>query len=827
MPDGLRLPAQVTLQRVSLAGPFAHGTLSVAPARVPLQNATTAPVTVASTNLAPIVGDASGLAPAFGSGALTATVGKQVLDPGEATMIEIAGRVPARPGSYLTQLDVAADTGASASAPLRINVAASAVWGIGCMLFGLMLLGLLRLLSGEGDVQETARAAARARGELHSWLQREPPPLSRADAVAEIDRNLDEAARALARPRPLSVVDRRIQDATAALAAAHAAAAKLRDKLDAYPPGAAEVDDLTKDWGALQERMRRLAAPDAAGSGPVDGLAAHATILLGRARAQLVDLPLQWIAADLGPQLDRVRLAQLAGETDRARAMALSTRAWMRRAADDLERRLTLMMGLNLSSNGMIVSDAWVRRIAAGEELPPEQRAALLDRLAAADAVLAAGVTLADLAAAARDVGATETEATRDRAEVLKARVRRIAEAAGDEMSTDPMDAVMHEASLVAHPTVEQKAAALGQMLEVWRGRLGVVHDTAARTRMAAEIDAAEAAAGRRELAAVPPALHALQNEWQAYLPKHIAAAVAAAVAAVCRDWRDRYLQQLVETTNEVKLQSGHLEVVDWERRLDRARRGLQAVAPESATSPDDCLGPVGANGAEVIAVSQEAFTRAMTDVPIPLQTRLDAAQTSGTAAAIASVQRLMSEPRDLKLAVVTPEAELVAGGPVLFTLRDLDQNWRSGVGVQVDWGDGSPPLRTDAEQLLQGQRLEHRYATVGTVHPTVIAANHFNAVIEDAVAAADGPELGRSSTDLFVQQSPATTAERLADIFLTSQFGLALLIASVVYFWRYHAGPRVFGTSGFHYVEAFALGFAAYAAVSDMPKMLADLSFK
>src|ERR1700730_14924099 len=70
MPDGLQLPAHATLQRASLGGPFARGTLGVAPARVPLRNATTAPVAVASTSLAPIVDDASGLAPAFGSGAL-------------------------------------------------------------------------------------------------------------------------------------------------------------------------------------------------------------------------------------------------------------------------------------------------------------------------------------------------------------------------------------------------------------------------------------------------------------------------------------------------------------------------------------------------------------------------------------------------------------------------------------------------------------------------------------------------------------------------------------------------------------------------------------
>jgi len=36
-----------------------------------------------------------------------------------------------------------------------------------------------------------------------------------------------------------------------------------------------------------------------------------------------------------------------------------------------------------------------------------------------------------------------------------------------------------------------------------------------------------------------------------------------------------------------------------------------------------------------------------------------------------------------------------------------------------------------------------------------------------------------------------------------------------------------VFGTRGFDYVETFALGFAAYAAVVDLPKMLAELPFK
>jgi hypothetical protein len=31
----------------------------------------------------------------------------------------------------------------------------------------------------------------------------------------------------------------------------------------------------------------------------------------------------------------------------------------------------------------------------------------------------------------------------------------------------------------------------------------------------------------------------------------------------------------------------------------------------------------------------------------------------------------------------------------------------------------------------------------------------------------------------------------------------------------------------GFDYVEAFALGFAVYAAVTDLPRVLGDLPFK
>lgn len=339
------------------------------------------------------------------------------------------------------------------------------------MLLGLLLLGVVKLLTGEGDVQEKKREVLRARADIHELLQRNPPPQRRFEAVAEIDRNLDDAVRALARPHPFSVVDRRIADANAALSTAREGFAKLQDALSKIPPGSAEMADLTEDWSGLQERMKSLAALGTEAAAPAGGLAAHAASQLHRVWEWLIGQPLQWVAADLGPQLERVRLAQAAGEMERARAMALATRAWLRRAADDLDRRLAMMMRFNLIVDRMVVSDAWVRHLAAGEELPPEQRGALLDRLAAADTGLAAAATLEDLAAASRAIQDAETEAYRYLEDALKTRVQAVAEAAAAEMSTDPMDAVMAQLGEISHPGTEQKAAALTRMLEIWRGR--------------------------------------------------------------------------------------------------------------------------------------------------------------------------------------------------------------------------------------------------------------------------------------------------------------------------------------------------------------------
>ena len=532
--------------------------------------------------------------------------------------------------------------------------------------------------------------------------------------------------------------------------------------------------------------------------------------MLAKARSGLLAVPANWVEADIGEQVDRVRFALAAGETTRARAMALATRAWMRRSADDLEKRLSLETGLALTADAMATADAGLRRLAADPAIPPEARTTWIARLDGADARIASGSTLEDFAEAVRAVAETNTQSMRDQESAMLGRLKQVEDAAGEELALSAVNAEFIKMGPPDQLTPADRAAGIARAFEAWRGSLALVHDETARARLASAIDSGIAAAGKQDQEGMKQAMKAAQAEWRAYTPKHVAAAGATVVGPVCVDWRDGWLRQLAAAEGQIKLQNGRPEVADWDKRLDRAMRALQSVAVGDV----DCIGQLMTAAGDVNGVSQEVFRRLLEDSPIPLSARLDAAERSSDAVAVAAVERLMTEPRDLQLAAQTSEDDKFVGQPILFTLTNLDPNWGSGIDVTIDWGDGSPPLRSDAEKLRQGERLEHVYRAIGTVHPTATAT--------------DGAEtVGASGSDTFVRPSPATAAERAADIFLSSQFWLALLIASVIYYWRFHSGTVTFGSSSVHYVLAFALGFAAYAAVADLPKALAEIVLK
>jgi hypothetical protein len=116
---------------------------------------------------------------------------------------------------------------------------------------------------------------------------------------------------------------------------------------------------------------------------------------------------------------------------------------------------------------------------------------------------------------------------------------------------------------------------------------------------------------------------------------------------------------------------------------------------------------------------------------------------------------------------------------------------------------------------------VAHQYRGPVTAHVTVVAAKQFK---PDSIAPVDAA-LGEGAAGVLVAPSPVSRAQALADDFLNLRFAIALLIALVVYDWRYQSKTAIFGVSSFNYVEAFALGFAANAAVANLPGIIAKIS--
>ena len=84
---------------------------------------------------------------------------------------------------------------------------------------------------------------------------------------------------------------------------------------------------------------------------------------------------------------------------------------------------------------------------------------------------------------------------------------------------------------------------------------------------------------------------------------------------------------------------------------------------------------------------------------------------------------------------------------------------------------------------------------------------------------------LGVGSQEFSFSYSPVSFSRKLADYLFNARFGLALLLASLLYFWRYQSKKSVFGAESFDYAEAFALGFAVSVAVNHLAEKLAEFA--
>ena len=802
-----------------LSGPARIALSGRASVRVPVANATSGAVTLRAAYADPISLLETG---ARGGAALKIAVPEDATLPAGGTCdlgLAIDGKLPA--GEYASTVRVLADGGEPLAIPVTIGVSASPFLGIACMVAGLVIVGVLGTLSGGGAVQARLHDALRDRAEIHEWLERNPAPASRLDETEAMDRDYDAAIRALAAPRAFAIEDHRIADADAHLAAAAATASDLRRTLSNTRPGALEVKDLQAEWQALKSQFTDLAAPAAPPMADPDSLLARMTAFQARFRAFELTLPVQVLSGDLAVQVQRVALADAAGQGAQARALAIATRAWMRRAAAFLRERVRLVAQYQLTADAMVATDLWIRAQATRPDLPADGLAPVLAMLDQARRMMGPEATVVTERDARKLIDDADVTLLRVSSAALKHRVDAALAAESEATGFGEVQTVLDEltASLATnpHPSVEQKKAGLARVLAAWHRRIAAqpgqddIEDVA--SHLAATEQAVSQAVTPADMRATGPSYRALTDAWVAYGLRRQNRAMAAVNGPYCREQQQRTTRELERTQEAVELANPQPALAGWEAELDAIRLDLDAVATDQDNVGTDCLDRLTAVSARENHLSREVFAATLADTDIPAQARLNAAEHSGVEQAIAIAQRLKEEPRPLAIAIQTPERDRVADRSIGFALPNLPAAWGPGVMIAVDFGDHSAPLRASAEALNQGLRIEHAYPVPQTARVRAVATE---------VSGGTGPVLGEGTVSLFIGPSPITAARALSDIFLNTRFALALLIAGTIYYWRFHTRKKVFGAHGFDYVEAFLLGFAVNAAVVDLPARLA-----
>ncbi len=253
--------------------------------------------------------------------------------------------------------------------------------------------------------------------------------------------------------------------------------------------------------------------------------------------------------------------------------------------------------------------------------------------------------------------------------------------------------------------------------------------------------------------------------------------------------------------------------LADWDARLGQLRLAQLGI------KQGDCNAVI-ALGRPTLTLENDVFTAGLADAAIPPDAKLGAAENSQVAEAITLARQLLTAPRPLTVTAVTPPEERYAGRQVVFQVGNLDSVWQAGVDIGIDFGDGSPPSIIGVEALRRQGHVTHVFTGPLTGTMTVLAATRFR----PGTLLPQETALGTGDAQLFILPSPLSRARRFADVFFNARFILALAIAGTVYYWRFEARDRVFGARSFDYVEAFALGFAVDAAVTDLPGAISKL---
>jgi len=815
-------PAVVTIKVGSPRGPFARKGASVAlpPTQIRIVNTGSAALTIAPLMFDPLQWSDTG---ATADASLAANVAQRELQPGDSSLLTISGRVPAAPAAYASTLRVASQEGARLPIRIEFRVAAAAAWGFGCMVLGLLLVGLLSLLDGASGVRGDLRHALIERQAAHEFLQQTPPPQSLMPLVTSLDREYDAAIEILQQPRAFSFIDRRGADAKEHLDRAQAINGELRQAMAAKPRGGIEVADLVEEWAALAQHFEQISRQFLGPAPQGMALAQRLGAFDAWAAQRLLKPPLDTYTRDFDYQVSRVLLTHASGRTPVAATEAVAVRRWMQRAADVVNAQVQLASYYAQLSQSNVATAERTRRRIATPGTSPDRRAAILSTLDDAAATLTEPFDWPMRRTVNERILAARTETLRAETDtVLAAALAARAQEEKDD-SLAAIEAVIAEGSKLKRGADNKvdpadKARWLRRNVAAWRARLATFADPEPAA-MRAELDRLEAAVEAGDMDAVATRSRSMFEQWAAYSSARAQAMILKATAPFCLRLRDDALIDLQASQASMRRLETHPKLQPWEGQLDQLAMKVRASPDAVENMPPNCLATLTELSTQAYNLSNEIDSALWDATALPDATKRQLAIDLRGSLTPETLRNLLADVRPLQIEVSTPPEERYVGREIEFRIANLDPIWGPGVMVSLNFGDDQF-ASASAEDLRKNKWFTHVYAAAKGVKPVAAAAEGFRPNSLDAI----GKQLGQGEMQQFyVLPSPISLARQFADRFFNARFGLALLVAGLLYFWRYHATKTVFGANRFDYVQAFALGFVVSLAVDQFPQKFSD----
>lgn len=822
MPDTVALPfsgpAAVSLARTAPLWPLSP--LPIEFGRIELVNTGTADLEIASVQCSPQRDSDSGISV---SPRLEAVTAQNTIRPGDKLSVQLRGEVPAEPGSYQSNLRIAAKDGAPFVLPVTITVKASPWRGLACTLLGLLVAGIIGMLQSQSDLHARRAEISQASADAMDWRRRNPIPSSLAAAWDAYDADVQAAQLVLTQPRPLSVVDWRIPLADGRQRAAEDELKTIKDAMKDAAPGAAEVSELNAAWKSFQGRLQTLATRSEGVPGAVPSSFAGrlASFLTALKTPQLV-LPMQAAAEEIGTQVTLTDLLLDGGQPEAARQRAVIVRGWLELAAQDLNQRLNTLANYENLVRSLLVQDAALRGRLADSAVAEQDRTAIGGALDKAEMQIGPNMQIEQIASLSATFQQAETGLLRVEVGLMFKRVAAAQASVQAETDQSAVNAAMGENPPAAHDPPDRKIEWTKGIIAAWRGIVGKVADPPTRQDFQNRLDAIDALLAKGDLMAVREPFKQFTQAWADYGLRRLTDTANAAETTFCRQFGADLRRKLDDTEVNLRALPELAPGQDWQSTLERIRLQASQWPDEGCLAVDVTRQPGGFSiqqkpatplfdlAGQAFAVQGQVFTALLNAAPLAGTTRLRFAQISTVAEAIQQARQLLSSPRPLTLSVqsgIQPTAEQA----VRFDPGNLDATWVDGVQIAVDYGDHT--IEQHPLEAVRKDGLVHTYLAPFQGRVSVVAATGFQPRSLEPTDRA----LGTGGLDLTVAESPVNVARALADTFINARFALALAAALLVYVWQFQSKQPDFGRRGFDYVKAFALGFVVEAATANL----------